>query len=162
MLSISHAAAPRASAGYVLPGQNRILRLCRGNNLRAISPFLPSRIFPHAHDKKRSALPSVPAYPRNARGSFLQRKAAKMRKSAPFPYPVRIPAPSPIPQTPSRFRRSLTRGPAFLLYHGWGKKPNPTQEETRRRTAGTNSGSFIRLFLTLGENTLDYLSRINK
>lgn len=161
MLSISHAAAPRASAGYVLPGQNRILRLCRGNNLRAISPFLPSRIFPHACDKKHSAVPAVPAYPRNSRRNFLQRKAAKMRESAPFPYPVRIPAPPPILQTPSRFQCSPTRGPAFLLYHE-RKKPNPTQEETRRRTAGTNSGAFIRLFLTLGENTLDYLSRINK
>ena len=32
----------------------------------------------------------------------------------------------------------------------------------RFRRAGTNSESFVRLFLTLGENTLDYLSRINK
>jgi len=44
---------------------------------------------------------------------------------------------------------------AFTLRH--------TMPNTGRFSSSqTNSRSFVRLFLTLGKNTLDYLSRINK
>ena len=42
------------------------------------------------------------------------------------------------------------------------REPDRRKARQRFRRAGTNSESFVRLFLTLGENTLDYLSRINK
>ena len=83
MLSISHAASLRASAGYVLHGQ--------------------------------TSHPAARAFPR------------------------RLPP-------PGHERR----------------EPDRRKARQRYRRAGTNSESFVRLFLTLGENTLDYLSRINK
>lgn len=161
MLSISHAAAPRASAGYVLPGQNRILRLCRGNNLRAISPFLPSRILPPCPRQKAFSPPGCTGL-----SAEFEKKlpATEGRENAgirtvPLPCPDTGPTPDlantfPLPAQPHPRPRlpSLSR-------------EEETESHPRRNTPPYGRYKFrvfYRLFLTLGENTLDYLSRINK
>jgi hypothetical protein len=45
----------------------------------------------------------------------------------------------------------------------WEKKPEFAQKKRHASVQSRiNSRAFVRLFLTLGKNTLDYLSRINK
>lgn len=49
--------------------------------------------------------------------------------------------------------------PLFIM----GEKPEFTQKKRHASVQSRiNSRAFVRLFLTLGKNTLDYLSRINK
>ena len=60
---------------------------------------------------------------------------------------------------PPRFQLSRLCSPSS----SWEKKPEFAQKKRHASVQSRiNSSAFVRLFLTLGKNTLDYLSRINK
>ncbi|MBE5698548.1 MAG: hypothetical protein EGQ21_11935 [Akkermansia sp.] len=69
-----------------------------------------------------------------------------------------------------QYRSSSRISPLPLSAHrlcspssSWEKKPEFVQKKRHASVQSRiNSSAFVRLFLTLGKNTLDYLSRINK
>ena len=81
----------------------------------------------------------------------------KIRKNASFSSLSAIPF--IFPDYPSPAFRSAAF--AVPLHHERKNRSSRKKRHTSVQT-GINSGAFVRLFLTLGKNTLDYLPRINK
>lgn len=143
MLSISHGTPLRASAGYVLPGSRQ----------------------PYAAAVKK---PKGPSFPCSA--LFLRGKA--FIRPAPAPTTEVRKKYGRTPHSPLclRYRSSSRISPLPLSAHrlcspssSWEKKPEFAQKKRHASVQSRiNSRAFVRLFLTLGKNTLDYLSRINK
>lgn len=144
MLSLSHGTPLRASAGYVLPGSSQpyaaAVKRPQGCNLSRILHF-------SCVERPSSGLPLLP-----------QRKSGKKYGRTPHSHLY------------LRYRSSSRISPLPLSAHrlcspssSWEKKPEFVQKKRHASVQSRiNSSAFVRLFLTLGKNTLDYLSRINK
>ena len=143
MLSISHGTPLRASAGYVLPGSRQ----------------------PYAAAVKKPKGAIFPVFCTFPAGKGLHPASPCSHDGSPEKY-------GRTPHSPLCLRyRSFSRiSPLPLSAHrlcspssSWEKKPEFAQKKRHASVQSRiNSRAFVRLFLTLGKNTLDYLSRINK
>lgn len=143
MLSISHGTPLRASAGYVLPGSRQPYAAAVKKPKGAIFPVFCT--FPAGKGLH-------PASPCSHDGS-----PEKIWKNASFSSLSAVPFIFPDQPPPAFSSPSLQ--PLFIM----GEKPEFAQKKRHASVQSRiNSRAFVRLFLTLGKNTLDYLSRINK
>ena len=148
MLSLSHGTPLRASAGYVLPGSSQpyaaAVKKNKGGNL--------SRVLHFSCDERPSSDPAIRPAPAPT--------AEVLKKYGRTPHSLLC----------LQYRSSSRISPLPLSAHrlcspssSWEKKPEFVQKKRHASVQSRiNSSAFVRLFLTLGKNTLDYLSRINK
>ncbi len=110
--------------------------------------FTVSRTFPAVKGLHPTRLSGLPLFPQRS-GKNTEKRLIHFLSAMPFIFPAQ-----PLPA----FSSAAFAAP---LHHG---RKNRTSRKKRHTSAqsGINSRAFVRLFLTLGKNTLDSLSRINK
>lgn len=105
--------------------------------------------FPVEKDLHPARLSGLPLLHRGSPGKIRKNASFSSLSAVPFIFPDQ-----PLPLSAHRLCSPSS---------SWKKKPEFTQKKRHASVQSRiNSRAFVRLFLTLGKNTLDYLSRINK
>lgn len=115
--------------------------------------FTASLTFPAVKGLHPTRLSGLPLFPQRS-GKNTEKRLIPLFS---FPFLSAMPFIFPAQPLPA-FSSAAFAAP---LHHG---RKNRTSRKKRHTSAqsGINSRAFVRLFLTLGKNTLDSLSRINK